>query len=95
MQQTKIISAVEALTNIAIGMGVALASQYVIFPIVGINNVSHVMHIQITIFFTFVSFIRSYVVRRYFETHLKAIAQKVGAAVEKLKWTFMRLVGKK
>ncbi len=95
MQQTRLISAVEALANIAIGMGVALASQYVIFPIVGIHDVSHAAHIQITIFFTLVSFARSYVVRRYFETHLKVITRKIAHAIEALKWTFMRLVGKK
>ena len=100
MQQTRLISAVEALTNIAIGMGVALASQYVIFPIVGIygpgtRDVSFVAHLQITAWFTLISFLRSYAIRRYFETHLKAIARKVVAAIERLKWTFMRLVGKK
>ena len=100
MQQTRLISAVEALTNIAIGMGVALASQYVIFPIVGIysagtGDISFVVHLQITAFFTVVSFARSYLVRRYFETHLKTIALKVAGAVEKLKWAFMSLVGKK
>ena len=95
MQQTRLISVVESLTNIAIGMGVALASQYVIFPIVGIQDVSHVAHIQITIFFTFVSFGRSYLIRRYFEVHLKAITRKVAAAIEAITWTFMRLVGKK
>jgi len=88
MQQSRLISVVESLTNIALGMGVALASQYVIFPIVGIHNISHSTHIQITIYFTMVSFCRSYVVRRYFDAHLHAIALKVTAMTEKVKGWF-------
>jgi len=95
MQQTKLISVVESLTNITIGMGIALASQYVIFPAVGIHGISHGTHIQITVYFTMVSFARSYVVRRYFDSHLHAIALRVSGVTEKLKWMFMSLVRKK
>lgn len=66
MRQSRAASAVEAIVNILIGMGVALGSQYIIFPLVGIYNVSHSVHIQITVWFTLISFIRSYAVRRIF-----------------------------
>ena len=59
-------SAVEALTNIVIGMSVALASQYVVFPLVGIHDVAHSTHLWITFWFTLISFVRSYFVRRFF-----------------------------
>ena len=69
MAQSKKASVAEAIINIAIGMGIALGSQYIIFPIVGID-VSHATHIQITIFFTVISFARSYLIRRWFTTRL-------------------------
>ena len=93
MRQTRLISAVEALTNIIIGMGWALLLQYIVFPIVGIyeagtKDISLSVHLQITACFTLGSFIRSYFVRRYFENHIKAIARKVNAVVEQLKGWF-------
>ena len=67
--QTRLASAVEAAVNIAIGMGVALASQYAVFPFFDIY-VSHSAHIQITIWFTLISFVRSYFIRRWFSQKL-------------------------
>ena len=71
--QTRLVSAIESLVNIAIGMGVALASQYIVFPIVGIENVSHSVHIQITLWFTAISFFRSYLIRRWFSKRLNKV----------------------
>ncbi len=71
--QTSLISAIESLVNICIGMGVALASQYIVFPIVGIENVSHSVHIQITLWFTAISFFRSYMIRRWFSKKLNKV----------------------
>ena len=47
--QTKRESVIEAITNIVIGMGVALGSQYLVFPIVGIENVSHSTHVYLSL----------------------------------------------
>lgn len=66
MNQSRLGSAVEAIVNILIGMGVALGSQYVVFPLVGIHGVSHATHLWITFWFTLISFVRSYFVRRWF-----------------------------
>ena len=74
--QTRFVSAIEALVNIAIGMGVALGSQYVVFPLVGITGVSHADHLIITAFFTAISFVRSYTVRRFFAKGLHAALVK-------------------
>ena len=70
MEQTKLVSVVEALVNIVIGMGVALLSQYIVFPLVGIHNVSHATHLEITAWFTLISFARSYCIRRFFANGL-------------------------
>ena len=70
MAQTKKESVIEAITNIVIGMGVAYLSQVLVFPIVGIHDTPATTHIQITMWFTAISFIRSYLIRRYFTTHM-------------------------
>ena len=73
--QTRLASAVEASANIAIGMGVALASQYAVFPFFDIY-VSHSAHIQITIWFTLISFVRSYFIRRWFSQKLNKVLKR-------------------
>jgi hypothetical protein len=64
--QTKKNSFVESLTNVAVGMGVALGSQYLIFPMFGITGMSFGHHLGITCWFTAISIVRSYLLRRWF-----------------------------
>jgi uncharacterized membrane protein (DUF485 family) len=66
--QLKKHSLIESITNIAIGYGVALLSQIVFFPMVGVKA-SMGQNITIGLIFTAVSLVRSYVLRRIF-THL-------------------------
>lgn len=63
--QSRRASLVEALINILIGYGVALASQFLIFPLYGIH-VDLKTNIYIGLWFTLVSLVRSYVIRRAF-----------------------------
>ena len=63
--QTRTRSAIESATNVAIGYGVALASQLVIFPAFGIH-VPLSDNLAIGAWFTVVSLVRSYTVRRWF-----------------------------
>jgi hypothetical protein len=51
--------------NVALGYGVALASQLVIFPLYGIH-VPLSSNIAIGLWFTVVSLVRSYCIRRWF-----------------------------
>ena len=67
--QSRIASGIETLTNIAIGFGVALASQYLIFPWFGIQ-LPLSSHLWITVWFTVISIVRSYLLRRYFNARL-------------------------
>jgi hypothetical protein len=63
--QTKTHSLIESLINVAIGYGVALASQLAIFPLYGIHiPLQH--NIAIGAWFTAVSIVRSYALRRWF-----------------------------
>ena len=65
MQQTKIESLIESLVNILIGYGVALISQIIVFPIFGID-VPLKTNLWIGLWFTVISFVRSYIIRRWF-----------------------------
>ena len=63
--QSRRASLVEAATNIAVGFGVALATQYAAFPLFDIH-IGARDHISITIIFTVVSLVRGYFLRRLF-----------------------------
>lgn len=78
MKQSRTMSAVESVTNVAVGFGVALATQLLLFPLFGIAA-SIGEHFAISAVFTVVSVIRSYVLRRGFE----AVRVKSAAREEK------------
>lgn len=65
MSQSKKHSAIESATNILVGYLVALGSQIVIFPMFGIQATLR-DNMLIGAFFTVVSLVRSYVLRRIF-----------------------------
>jgi hypothetical protein len=59
-------SFIEAVTNVTVGFGVAVLTQAALYPILGIQ-VSVAINAVIGAVFTFVSIVRSYVLRRVFE----------------------------
>ncbi len=63
--QTKQNSFIESLINVAIGYGVAIVSQLIIFPIFNIN-ITLSENFLIGLWFTIISIIRSYIIRRWF-----------------------------
>lgn len=65
MTQTRIMSAVESVANVAIGYGVAVATQAAVFPLFGIHATA-ADHLAIGGIFTIVSLARSYLLRRLF-----------------------------
>lgn len=81
MTQTRLGSLIESLMNIVIGYGVALASQIVIFPLFDIH-ISLSTNMWIGAWFTVISLVRSYVIRRWFNSRLHraavALADTVG-----------------
>jgi hypothetical protein len=78
MTQTKLGSLIEAAMNVAIGYGVALLSQILIFPLFGIH-VGIGTNLGIGAWFTVISLVRSYVIRRWFNAKLHAAAQRMAA----------------
>lgn len=63
--QTRVMSAIESCANVAVGYGVALASQLVVFPLFDIH-VPFSTNLWIGAWFTVISLVRSYVLRRWF-----------------------------
>lgn len=63
--QTKLQSLYESFINILIGYLVALISQLLVFPLFDIN-VSFSDNLLIGLYFTIISLVRSYIIRRYF-----------------------------
>lgn len=63
--QSKKMSLIETLSSVAIGYIISLATQMIIFPIFDIK-VSLTDNLLIGLFFTVVSIIRGYYVRRFF-----------------------------
>ena len=65
MSQSRHMSAVESVTNVSVGYGLALVTQAIVFPMFGIVA-SASEHMAIALIFTVVSLIRSYALRRAF-----------------------------
>jgi hypothetical protein len=66
MPQSRMMSLVEAGANVAVGYGVAVATQALVFPLFGLQA-SLAQNLGIGAVFTGVSLARSYVLRRAFE----------------------------
>lgn len=65
MSQTRMQSALESVANVAVGYGVALLSQLLVFPLFDIH-VPFSSNLAIGAWFTVISLVRSYVLRRWF-----------------------------
>jgi hypothetical protein len=65
--QSRLGSLVESCANIAIGYGVALASQLALFPLFDIH-IPLSSNLWIGLWFTVISLVRSYLVRRLFNS---------------------------
>ena len=66
MKQSRLMSLVEAITNVIVGYGVAVVTQILIFPIFGLHT-TLAQNLQMGLLFTGVSVIRSFLLRRLFE----------------------------
>ena len=66
MKQTRWMSLVEAVANVLVGYGVAVATQWAVFPLFGLHATLQ-ENLLIGLIFTAVSLVRSYVLRRAFE----------------------------
>ena len=67
MSQSRLQSAIESTTNVAVGYAVAVISQLLIFPLFNIH-VSLTDNLLIGGYFTLISLARSYALRRLFNS---------------------------
>ena len=63
-------SLVESIIQVVSGWGVAIITQLIVYPIMGID-VSIIQNINLSLIFIVVGFIKQYYVRRGFELYVK------------------------
>ena len=66
MKQSRTMSLVESLTNVAVGYGIAVITQLLVFPLFGLST-TLAENMAMGAIFTFVSIARSFTLRRFFE----------------------------
>jgi hypothetical protein len=66
MKQSRLMSFVEAISNVVVGYGVAVVTQILIFPIFGLHT-TLAQNLKMGVIFTIVSIARSFALRRVFE----------------------------
>ena len=77
--QSRLMSLVEAVTNVAVGYGAAVATQVTVFPLFGLR-LSLGENLLIGGVFTVVSVVRGYALRRVFEALRLRRAEREAAA---------------
>lgn len=65
-KQSRTMSLTEAIVNVAVGYGVAVVTQILIFPLFGLHT-TLAQNLKMGAVFTMVSIARSYALRRLFE----------------------------
>lgn len=63
MSQSRIYSALEASTNVAVGLVVSMMANALVFPLFHFHP-SGIQNAEITVIYTAISFVRSYCLRR-------------------------------
>lgn len=76
MTQTRLGSLYEALMNVAIGFLINFLANFAILPLIGFH-ISVGQNLFIGVLYTFVSVARSYVIRRWFNARLHAMAERL------------------
>jgi len=66
MKQPRIMSLIEAITNVVVGYGVAVVAQILVFPVFGLQA-TLVQNLKMGGIFALISMSRSFVLRRLFE----------------------------
>lgn len=66
MKQSRLMSLIESVANVAVGYGVAVITQILIFPVFGLHT-TLAQNLKMGAIFTIVSIARSFALRRVFE----------------------------
>jgi len=76
MTQSKLGSFIEAWFNVLIGFSINFSANLVILPMFGFN-ITVADNLLIGVLYTFISVIRSYAIRRWFNARLHAAAMRL------------------
>ena len=76
MNQSRLSSAIEAVANVVIGFSINFIANMVILPLVGFH-ITASQNLFIGVLYTAVSLTRSYMIRRWFNARLHAVADKL------------------
>ena len=79
MKQSRTMSLVESLTNVAVGYGIAVIAQILVFPLFGLST-TLTENMAMGAIFTVVSIARSFTLRRVFEAIRMRSANEATAA---------------
>ncbi len=77
MQQTRVGSLIEAFANVLIGFWINYTANLIILPMFGFASLNPWTTFQIGLLYTLISIVRSYVLRRWFNARLHAVAQRL------------------
>lgn len=80
MSQTRIGSLIEVCINIAIGFAINWIANILILPLYGFH-ITGGQAFTMGLIFTVISVVRSYIIRRWFNARLHAMAQRMAGAV--------------
>lgn len=80
MNQTRLGSLIEAVTNTVIGFAINYVANLLIFPLFGLH-ISLSANFAMGCIYTLISVVRSYVLRRWFNARLHAAAQRAAEAL--------------
>jgi hypothetical protein len=80
VNQSRLGSLIEALVNVVIGFAINWSANLLILPLFGFN-VTGGQAFGIGCFFTVISIVRSYALRRWFNARLQQAAQRFAKAV--------------
>ena len=82
MTQTRLGSFIEACVNVAIGLAISLVANALVFPRFGFHP-SLSDNVWISVIYTVISLVRSYVLRRWFNARLHAGAAALATRVQR------------
>lgn len=84
MDQTKLGSLYEAAINTFIGFWINFLANWMILPLVGFTTLTLETNLLIGALFTIISVARGYLIRRFFNARLRALAARLARASESL-----------
>lgn len=77
MSQSRKGSLIEALINVLIGFGINFTANLIILPQFGMTTLTLATNFTIGIIYTVISIVRSYVIRRWFNSMIVRAAERL------------------